>query len=136
MARIELWNGDICDLEVDAIVNAANMSLWMSTGVSGETKRAGGDAIEFAAVRQALPMPANVELDVREHAFLLASHLVGYSFVRIQGLTNILHGGQGMYMDRFVTTQWPGLVSSASRQSPFLRWVRESAAFRSTRRPA
>lgn len=56
MARIELWNGDICDLEVDAIVNAANVSLWMSTGVSGEIKRAGGDAIEFAAVRQA-PVP-------------------------------------------------------------------------------
>ena len=56
MARIELWNGDICDLEVDAIVNAANMSLWMSTGVSGEIKRAGGDEIEFAAVRQA-PVP-------------------------------------------------------------------------------
>jgi O-acetyl-ADP-ribose deacetylase (regulator of RNase III) len=56
LARIELWNGDICDLEVDAIVNAANMSLWMSTGVSGEIKRAGGDAIEFAAVRQA-PVP-------------------------------------------------------------------------------
>ena len=56
MARIELWNGDICDLEVDAIVNAANLSLWMSTGVSCEIKRAGGDAIEFAAVRQA-PVP-------------------------------------------------------------------------------
>jgi O-acetyl-ADP-ribose deacetylase (regulator of RNase III) len=56
LARIELWNGDICDLEVDAIVNAANLSLWMSTGVSGEIKRAGGDAIEFAAVRQA-PVP-------------------------------------------------------------------------------
>src|SRR3954453_23931831 len=53
LARIELWNGDICDLEVDAIMNAANMSLWMSTGVSCEIKRAGGDAIEFAAVRQA-----------------------------------------------------------------------------------
>jgi O-acetyl-ADP-ribose deacetylase (regulator of RNase III) len=53
LARIELWNGDICDLEVDAIVNAANLSLWMSTGVGGEIKRAGGDAIEFAAVRQA-----------------------------------------------------------------------------------
>ena len=53
MARIELWNGDICDLEVDAIVNPANLSLWMSTGVSGAIKRAGGDAIEFAAVRQA-----------------------------------------------------------------------------------
>ena len=56
MARIELWNGDICDLEVDAIVNAANVSLWMSTGVAGEMKRAGGDSIEFAAVRQA-PVP-------------------------------------------------------------------------------
>ncbi|HEX5824877.1 MAG TPA: macro domain-containing protein [Candidatus Limnocylindrales bacterium] len=56
MTRIELWNGDICDLEVDAIVNAANLSLWMSTGVGGEIKRAGGDAIEFAAVRQA-PVP-------------------------------------------------------------------------------
>ena len=56
MARIELWNGDICELEVDAIVNAANLSLWMSTGVAGEIKRAGGDEIEFAAVRQA-PVP-------------------------------------------------------------------------------
>jgi O-acetyl-ADP-ribose deacetylase (regulator of RNase III) len=52
LARIELWNGDICELEVDAIVNPANLSLWMATGVGGAIKRAGGDAIEFAAVRQ------------------------------------------------------------------------------------
>jgi O-acetyl-ADP-ribose deacetylase (regulator of RNase III) len=56
VARIELWNGDICDLEVDAIVNPANLSLWMATGVGGAIKRAGGDSIEFAAVRQA-PVP-------------------------------------------------------------------------------
>ena len=53
MTRIELWNGDICDLEVDAIVSPAATSLWMSTGIAGELKRAGGDAIEFAALRQA-----------------------------------------------------------------------------------
>lgn len=53
---MQLWNGDICDLEVDAIVNPANLSLWMATGVGGAIKRAGGDAIEFAAVRQA-PVP-------------------------------------------------------------------------------
>src|SRR4051794_41820899 len=53
MARIELWNGDICDLEVDAIVSPAATSLWMSTGIAGEIKRAGGDAVEFAALRHA-----------------------------------------------------------------------------------
>jgi O-acetyl-ADP-ribose deacetylase (regulator of RNase III) len=56
MARIELWNGDICSLEVDAIVCPAHPSLWMSTGVAGAIKRAGGDQIEFAAVRQG-PIP-------------------------------------------------------------------------------
>jgi uncharacterized protein (AIM24 family) len=57
-----------------------------------------------------LPLHPGMELDVREHAFLLCSHNVNYSFVRVKGLTNILFGGQGMYMDRFVTTNTPGLV--------------------------
>ena len=52
MAEIALWNGDICDLEVDAIVSPATTSLWMATGVAGAIKRQGGEEIEFAAVRQ------------------------------------------------------------------------------------
>jgi O-acetyl-ADP-ribose deacetylase len=56
MAQLALWNGDICDLEVDAIVNPANVTLGMSTGVAGAIKRRGGETIEFAAVRQA-PVP-------------------------------------------------------------------------------
>jgi uncharacterized protein (AIM24 family) len=57
-----------------------------------------------------LPLHPGMELDVREHAFLLASHHINYSFVRIKGLRNILFGGQGMFMDRFVTTNVPGLL--------------------------
>jgi len=57
-----------------------------------------------------LPLHPGMEVDVREHAFLLCSHQISYSFVRIKGLANILFGGQGMYMDRFVTTSTPGLV--------------------------
>jgi len=57
-----------------------------------------------------LPLHPGMELDVREHAFLLASHHISYSFVRVKGLTNILFGGQGMYMDRFVTSNIPGLL--------------------------
>jgi uncharacterized protein (AIM24 family) len=57
-----------------------------------------------------LPLHPGMELDVREHAFLLASHHINYSFIRIKGLRNILFGGQGMFMDRFVTTSAPGLL--------------------------
>jgi uncharacterized protein (AIM24 family) len=57
-----------------------------------------------------LPVHPGMELDVREHAFLLSSHQIAYSFIRIKGLSNILFGGQGMYMDRFVTTSAAGVV--------------------------
>jgi uncharacterized protein (AIM24 family) len=30
--------------------------------------------------------------------------------VRIKGLVNLLHGGSGMYVDRFVTTGYPGML--------------------------
>jgi uncharacterized protein (AIM24 family) len=52
-----------------------------------------------------LPMAPGVEVDVREHAFLLASHSVGYSYTRIQGLRTALFAGTGMFMDRFVAQQ-------------------------------
>src|SRR5689334_461998 len=57
-----------------------------------------------------LPLHPGMELDVREHAFLLASHSIVYTYTRIKGLRNILFGGQGMFMDRFVTAQQPGLL--------------------------
>src|SRR5439155_10162840 len=73
VAFIELWNGDICDLEVDAIVNPANPSLWMATGVGGAIKRAGGDAIEFAAVRQG---PVDLGEAIVTPAGILAARLL------------------------------------------------------------
>jgi O-acetyl-ADP-ribose deacetylase len=51
MARVQAWHGDICDLEVDAIVNPASVTLWMSSGVGAAIKKRGGDSIEIAAVR-------------------------------------------------------------------------------------
>jgi uncharacterized protein (AIM24 family) len=57
-----------------------------------------------------MPLHPSMELDVRGHAFLLCSHTVDYSFVRIKGLRNIMFGGSGMYMDRFITRGAPGLL--------------------------
>jgi O-acetyl-ADP-ribose deacetylase (regulator of RNase III) len=48
--EIEVAEGDITQLEVDAVANAANNHLWMGAGVAGAIKRAGGDEIEREAV--------------------------------------------------------------------------------------
>jgi O-acetyl-ADP-ribose deacetylase (regulator of RNase III) len=48
--QISVVVGDITQLVVDAIANAANDRLWMGAGVAGAIKRAGGDEIEREAV--------------------------------------------------------------------------------------
>ena len=53
---IEMVVGDICDQQVDAIVNAANNHLWMGAGVAGAIKRRGGQVIEDEAIAKG-PIP-------------------------------------------------------------------------------
>jgi O-acetyl-ADP-ribose deacetylase (regulator of RNase III) len=48
--ELEVREGDIAAVEVDAIANAANDRLWMGAGVAGALKRAGGDEIEREAM--------------------------------------------------------------------------------------
>jgi uncharacterized protein (AIM24 family) len=57
-----------------------------------------------------LPLHPQHEVDVREHGFLVGTHSIEYSFVRIDGLGNMFRGGSGMYMERFVTSGEPGLL--------------------------
>ena len=54
--RLEVVEGDIAALEVDAVANAANDHLWMGAGVAGALKRAGGEEIEREAVAKG-PIP-------------------------------------------------------------------------------
>lgn len=54
--RLEVVEGDIAALEVDAVANAANDRLWMGAGVAGALKRAGGAEIEREAVAKG-PIP-------------------------------------------------------------------------------
>jgi len=72
-----------------------------------------------------LPMHPGMEIDAREHAFLVSSHTIAYSFERIKGLANVLHGGNGMYLDRFVTTGAPGLLILHGYGNVFQRMLKE-----------
>ncbi len=53
---LEVVDGDITAMPVDAIANAANDHLWMGSGVAGAIRRAGGETIEREAVA-AGPIP-------------------------------------------------------------------------------
>ena len=54
--KLEIVEGDIAELAVDAVANAANNHLWMGAGVAGALKRAGGGEIEREAVAKG-PIP-------------------------------------------------------------------------------
>ncbi len=47
---VETYVGDITELSLDAIANAANSELWMGSGVAGAIKRKGGAEIEKEAI--------------------------------------------------------------------------------------
>ncbi len=50
--EIDVWHGEIAELEVDALIVAANESLFMTAGAAVSVKRHGGEGIERAAVEQ------------------------------------------------------------------------------------
>jgi uncharacterized protein (AIM24 family) len=57
------------------------------------------------------PVDVGDELDVREHAMLLATSSLTYSFEKLgAGLKATLAAGTGMYLDRFKASDIPGLL--------------------------
>jgi len=54
--KLEVVEGDIAAVDVDAVANAANDRLWMGAGVAGALKRAGGEEIEREAIAEG-PIP-------------------------------------------------------------------------------
>ncbi|MDA8047421.1 MAG: AIM24 family protein [Actinomycetota bacterium] len=57
-----------------------------------------------------LPVEPGQELDVREHAMLLATSTLSYSFEKLAGFKATLAVGSGMYLERFRASGSPGLL--------------------------
>ena len=83
MTELEVVEGDITALDVDAIANAANNHLWMGSGVAGAIKRAGGEEIEREAVAKG---PVEVGDAVATGAGRLAARWVIHGAVMGQDL--------------------------------------------------
>ena len=81
--QLEVVEGDIAALDVDAIANAANDRLWMGAGVAGAIKRAGGGDIEREAVAKG---PIEVGDAVATGAGRLAARWVIHAAVMGQDL--------------------------------------------------
>ncbi len=57
-----------------------------------------------------MPIDPGIELDVREHAMIVATAGLTYSFERLPGLKATLAVGSGMYLDRFKASDAAGLL--------------------------
>lgn len=62
--EFEVLDGDIAELAVDAVVNAANDHLWMGSGVAGALKARGGPQLEEDAVSRG-PIPVGTAVVTR-----------------------------------------------------------------------
>lgn len=71
---LKVIKGDITELSLDAIVNAANNHLWMGAGVAGAIKRKGGISIENEAMAKG-PIPVG-EAVVTGAGSLKARHVI------------------------------------------------------------
>jgi O-acetyl-ADP-ribose deacetylase (regulator of RNase III) len=72
--EIDVWLGDIAELEVDALVVPANESLFMTTGAAASVKRRGGEEIELAAIEQG-PIPPGTAI-VTQGGTLAAPYVI------------------------------------------------------------
>lgn len=57
-----------------------------------------------------LHLDSGDELDVREHQFLAATDNLEYGFARVEGISNLLFGGNGFFIDSFAARHTPGIV--------------------------
>ena len=72
--EIDVWQGEIAELEVDAIIVPANESLFMTNPLSQSVKRRAGETVEREAVAQSPVPPGSAA--VTGAGNLAASHII------------------------------------------------------------
>ncbi|WJW70124.1 AIM24 family protein (plasmid) [Candidatus Chlorohelix allophototropha] len=110
--HILLWKHPQVNIDIKPLKGALKrMMAGMQIFV---TQATGPGSIAFSRDDAGEIIPIHIrpgeELHVREHQFLAATSSIDYSFFRVKGVANILFGGTGFWIDRFVAPQQPGLL--------------------------
>lgn len=86
MVRVHCVQGDITQVQVEAIVNAANNALRMGGGVAGAIRRAGGKEIEEEAMKKG-PIPIG-EAMVTSAGKLPAKYVIHAAVMGLDSVTD------------------------------------------------
>ncbi|MBE0448941.1 MAG: macro domain-containing protein [Actinobacteria bacterium] len=84
--EIVIEQGDITEIDVEAVVSAANNQLYMGAGVAGAIKRKGGQEIEEEAVRKG-PIPVGSAI-ITSGGRLKAKHVIHAAVMGIDLVTD------------------------------------------------
>ena len=78
------------------------------------TEARGPGMVSFSRDGAGHIVPVHLEhgqsLDVREHQFLAATSNVHYGFARVRGISNLLFGGSGLFIDQFQAKERAGIL--------------------------
>lgn len=110
--NILLWKDPMVDIGVRPMRGAfkrmvAGMPLFLT-----ETRGVGNVAFsrDGAGHVFGLHMNPGTAIDCREHQWLAATDALDYSFTRIQGISNMLFGSSGLFIDTFIAGSQPGIL--------------------------
>jgi uncharacterized protein (AIM24 family) len=110
--HVLLWKHPQVDIGVKALDGAisrmfAGLPIFL-------TQAEGAGHIAFSRDGAGQVVPIHLQhgegIDVREHQFLAATASVEYTFHRVQGISNMLFGGSGFFIDTFRALGSTGIV--------------------------
>ncbi|MHB8573429.1 MAG: AIM24 family protein [Candidatus Dormibacteria bacterium] len=110
--HVLLWKQPQVDVRVKQLKGVARRMLaGMQVFV---TEAVGAGEIAFSRDMAGQVFPLTLEpgrgIEVREHQFLAATGNIDYSYFRLRGVSNMLFGGTGIFIDRFIAEHYPGVL--------------------------
>jgi uncharacterized protein (AIM24 family) len=110
--HILLWKHPTVRIGLKAVAGALKRMIAGMQVFVTEAKGPGMIAFSRDGAGHIVPihMPQGSELEVREHQFLAATEAIDYSFSRVRGISNMLFGGTGFFIDKFHSHAGDGII--------------------------